>query len=103
MIGREVAAVVRVEYIGDAAHDPASVLFAPNCLTQRQGRVQRRRIPEGEKVPGYSPAVVVDYDTQPWLGGLSVRADQQNIERRVVGLPSFRSSFHAKPSRLLKR
>ncbi len=41
MIGCEVAAIVRVKHLGDATHDPARILFAPNCLTQRQRCVQR--------------------------------------------------------------
>lgn len=39
-----------------------------------------------EKIPSHGPAVIVDHGTEPWLGGLTVRTDQQNVERRVIGL-----------------
>ena len=87
MLGREVAPIVGVEDIGDAAHDPAWIFLAPNRLTQREGSVQCRRVFKRKKVSGYSPAVIVDDRGEPRLGRFAVWADQQNVERRVVCRP----------------
>ena len=87
MLGREVAPIVRVENVRNAAHDPARVLFAPDRLTQRQRCVQRGWVFEREEVPSHSAAVIVDHGGEPRLGNLAVRTDQQNVERGVVGLP----------------
>jgi hypothetical protein len=49
--------------------------------------MQRRRLIEREKISGHSSAVVVDHRGEPRLGGLAIRAQQQNVKRRVIGLP----------------
>ena len=46
------------------------------------GRVIKR-----EEVPGDCAAIVVDDDGEPRLGEYTIRPDEVNIQRRVVGLP----------------
>ena len=41
LVADEVAAVVDVEHVGDAAHRPGEVGLVPDRLPQRQGRVHR--------------------------------------------------------------
>ena len=76
MAGGEVTPIVRIKHIRDAANDPARILFAPNCLTQRQGCVQRGWVFEREKIPSHSPAVIVDHRREPRLGCLAIWTDQ---------------------------
>jgi hypothetical protein len=49
--------------------------------------MQDRRTFEGKEIPRDGAAVVVENNREPRFGGVAVRTDQQNIERRVVGLP----------------
>ena len=83
----EVAPVVGVEDIGDAAHTPARIVLAPHRLAKRERRVQGGRCFEREKVARHGAAVVVDDRGEPRLGGGTIRAHQQDVEQRVVGLP----------------
>jgi hypothetical protein len=87
MVRGEVASVIGVQDLWDAADNPTRILFTPDRLTQCQGCVQGGRRFERKEISGDSAAVVVDDDAEPRLGGRSVWTDQPNIEWRVVSLP----------------
>ncbi len=87
LVTGEVAAVVDVEHVGQAAHRPGRVGLVPDRLAQRQGGVHRRRCAQEDCVAADRPGAVVEDRCQPWPCGLAVGAHHQDVEHDVIGLP----------------
>src|SRR5947209_10031222 len=61
----EVAAVVGIERLGDAAHGPVRVTLAPDRLAQRERRLNARRSMQAQRIAGHRSAVIIKDDRQP--------------------------------------
>jgi hypothetical protein len=83
----EVAVVVDVQHVGDAADRPGRGGLTPDRLAQRQRCVQRGRGAEEHRVPGDRAGVVVDHRGQPRPRGRPIGVEDQDVELGVVGLP----------------
>jgi hypothetical protein len=87
MLRGEIAAMIGVEHLGDAADMPAGLGLAPDRLAKRQGRLNGRRGGEKEQIAGDSAAVIIEDDGQPRLAGLVLVVFDQDLELGVIGLP----------------
>jgi len=79
--------MVGVKHVGDAAHRPRRVGFAPDRVAQRERGLQRRRSAEEDGVAGDGAAEVIENHRQPWPCGAARRIEDEQVEPRVVGLP----------------
>ena len=93
----EIAAVIRVEDLGNAEDDPVGVRFPPDRLAQRQGSAGRRRAVEGNAKARNRATVVVDDDGQPRPSCFAVGSLGPEIELGVVGLPDLVRAFGFTP------
>ena len=85
----EVAAVVGVEPLRNAADRPARLALAPDRPSQRQRRLQRARGARRQMIRGDGAAMVVDDDRQPRADHRTCRVMHQDVELGVVGLPDL--------------
>ena len=87
VVADEVAAVVDVEHVRQAAHRPRRVGLVPDRLPQRQRSVHRRGRTEKDGVAADRAGAIVNDRRQPRPGGLAVGAHHEDVEQRVVARP----------------
>jgi len=95
--GGEIAAVVRVENLGDAKDDPVGIRFPPDRLAQCQGGARRRRAVEGNVKARNRPTVVVDDDGQPRAFCIAVGPLGPQIKLGMISLPDLVRAFGFTP------
>ena len=97
VVAGEIGAVVDVEDVGDAAHGPARVGRSPDRLSQCEGSVHGRGRPGENGVSADGACVVVHNDGEPGPVRFPVKADDEDVEFGVVGLPSAIRVISAAP------
>jgi hypothetical protein len=85
--GDEIAAVVDVENLGEAADRPSRIGLAPDRLVKRQRGVRGRRRVRGRHVARDRAAVVVHHHRQPGPDRFAARIPNEDVEHGMVGLP----------------
>lgn len=95
VVAGEVGPVVDVQDVGDAAHRPGWVGLRPDRLPQCEGCVECGGCAGEDGVPADGAGVVVHHGRQPRPVGLSVGADDKDVEFGVVGLPGLVRAFSA--------
>jgi hypothetical protein len=81
----EIAAVVDIEHVRHAADRPRRV--APDRVAKRKAGVEHARRAEEHHVPGDRAGAVVDHSGEPGPHRRSALVEDEDVERRVVGLP----------------
>ena len=89
----EVAAVIDVERVRDAANRPGMIGLAPGCMAQREAGVQHTRRVKEYGVAGDGAGVIVHDRGQPGAGGLAALIEDVEVEQRVVRLPDSIGCF----------
>ena len=87
MLGDEIATIIDVEDLRDAADRPIPTFLAPDRLAEGEGRAHGRRRVETQEIAGDGTAVVVDDHCQPGLARRSLLIKQDDVEERMIGLP----------------
>ena len=85
----EIATVVDVEHLGNAADWPSRIGLAPDRLVQRQRGVHGRRRVGRHHVAHHGTAVIVHHHRQPGPNLFAMRVQNEDVEHRMVGLPHF--------------
>ena len=91
----EIAAVIDVEHVRDAADGPGRVGLAPDRVAQGEAGVQHAGRAEEHAVSGNGAGVVVHHRGQPGAGRLAGLVEDEKVEEGVVRLPERVGRFGA--------
>jgi len=87
VVAGEVAAVIDVEHVRDAANRPGTIGLAPDGVSQGEAGVQHAWRVEEHGVAGDGARVIVHDRGQPGAGRLAALVKDVEVEQRVVRLP----------------
>ena len=83
----EIAAVVGVQDLRDAADVPPRRCFSPDRLAKGERGLNRGGGIEEQEIARHCAAIVVKNNGQPRLAGLSLLVSQEDVELCVIRLP----------------
>ena len=87
VLAGEVAPVIDVEYVRDAADGPGRVGLAPDRMAQGKAGVQHAWGAKEHAVSCDGARMIVHDRGQPGAGRLAALVKDQEVEQRVIGLP----------------
>lgn len=97
MSAGEVAAMIDIEGIEDAADRPGRIGLPPNCLAQREAGIESGRRPQEDHGAGDDTGIVVYHRCQQRASRLPSFIQNKQVEHRVVGLPDGIRSMGTMP------
>ena len=81
VLAGEIAAVIDVEHVRNAADGPGRIGFAPDRVAQGKAGVQHAGRAEEHHVSGDRARMVVDDGGQPGAGGLAALVEDEDVEQ----------------------